>query len=227
MLRHALRAGLLLALLAKGGLVWGQPRSSDAPLPGTIPIFPLQDMMLFPGVQRPLYIFEPRYREMIEDALDGDRIIGMVMLRPGYEDDYEGNPPIYDIGCAGRITDVERLPDGRYNIVVLGLARFRVTEEDQSRSYRVATIDVLDEPIDDADRTALRGLRPTLLQLLPPVGPGETPTPDELPDEVLVNGLAQFLGMEPADRLDLLRQSGPLARAKTLIELLDMDALSR
>ena len=68
--------------------------------------------MLFPDTSRPLHIFEPRYREMVADALEGDRIIGMVMLRAGYEDEYAGNPPIYDIGCAG--SDCERgAPGGR------------------------------------------------------------------------------------------------------------------
>ena len=74
-------------------------------LPGMIPIFPLQDVMLFPNAFRPLLIFEPRYRAMIADALNGDRIIGMVMLRPGYEAEYEGRPPVYPIGCSGVVCD--------------------------------------------------------------------------------------------------------------------------
>ena len=79
----------------------------------------------FPNVFLPLHIFEPRYRQMVADALAGDRIIGMVLLQPGYEDDYDGAPPVYAIGCAGLITHVERLADGRYNIVLRGLERFR------------------------------------------------------------------------------------------------------
>src|SRR5262245_23557279 len=106
-----------IAFLCAAGQAFGQPVAPDGArsgaLPSTIPIFPLQDVMLFPNVSRPLYIFEPRYRAMIADALKGDRIIGMVLLRPGYEADYEGRPPVYAIGCAGVMTDVERLPDGR------------------------------------------------------------------------------------------------------------------
>ena len=128
------------------------------------------------------------------------------------------------------ITNVQRLEDGRYNIVLGGLVKFRITSEDRSRSYRVAEIEPLPEPLDDADREALRGHRPLLMQLLASVAPGQAdqaPSPDELPDEVLVNGLSQFLGMSALDRLDLLRQDGPLARAEALIGLLERGELSR
>ena len=220
--------GLLLCAAAFPGHAAGQTaRDPAATLPQAIPIFPLQDIMLFPDASRPLHIFEPRYREMVADALEGDRIIGMVMLHAGYEDDYAGNPPIYDIGCAGVITNVQRLEDGRYNIVLSGLVKFRITSEDQSRSYRVAEIEPLPEPLDDADRDALRGHRPLLMQLLASVAPSQTPTPEDLPDEMLVNGLSQFLGMSALDRLDLLRQDGPLARAEALIGLLERGELSR
>ncbi len=89
-------------------------------LPPTIPLFPLPNVVLFPNVYLPLHIFEPRYREMVSDALDGDRIIGMVLLRPGWEGDYEGRPAVYPVGCAGLISHAERLSDGRYNIVLQG-----------------------------------------------------------------------------------------------------------
>ena len=84
----------------------GQTAQTNITIPESIPIFPLQDIMLFPGASRPLHIFEPRYRDMIADAVEGNRIIGMVMLRPGHEDHYDGNPPIYDIGCAGIMSNV-------------------------------------------------------------------------------------------------------------------------
>ena len=77
-----------------------------------LPLFPLPNVVLFPNVFLPLHIFEPRYREMVADALRGDRLIGMVLLRPGWERDYEGRPPVYPIGCSGVITHVERLATG-------------------------------------------------------------------------------------------------------------------
>ena len=124
-------------------------------IPQVIPIFPLEVTMLFPGVPRPLHIFEPRYRAMVADALKGDRIIGMTTLRPGYETDYQGRPPVYDIGCAGVITEVEELPDGRFNIVLRGVVKFRVTGEDNSRAYRLARIDAMPEALDDSEKAAL------------------------------------------------------------------------
>ena len=101
-----------------------------------LPLFPLPNVVLFPNVFLPLHIFEPRYREMVADALASDRMIGMVLLRPGWERDYEGRPPVYPIGCSGVITHVERLADGRYNIVLRGVERFRIVPRGPSRSYR-------------------------------------------------------------------------------------------
>src|SRR5437870_111132 len=126
----------MVGLLLLAEAVCAQPAPPDTPvfsgtLPATIPIFPLGDAMLFPNVSRPLLIFEPRYRAMVADALKGDRLIGMVTLRPGFEADYEGRPPIFPIGCAGAITSVEELPDGRYLIMLRGLVKFRVVSEDQ------------------------------------------------------------------------------------------------
>src|SRR5512132_186939 len=94
-------------------------------LPPTIPIFPLPTVVLFPNVFLPLHIFEPRYREMVGDALAGDRIIGMVLLREGWQKDYEGRPPVYPVGCAGLITFCEPHADGRYNIALRGMEKFR------------------------------------------------------------------------------------------------------
>jgi Lon protease-like protein len=104
-------------------------------LPPAIPIFPLPNVVLVPHGSLPLHIFEPRYREMVGDALDGDRLIGMVLLRPGWEGDYQGRPPVYPIGCAGVITHHDRMADGRYNIVLRGLEKFRITGENAMRAY--------------------------------------------------------------------------------------------
>ncbi len=216
----------IVAVLCLPGLVWAQSTPSDPEpgaviLPTTIPIFPLADVMLFPNMARPLHIFEPRYRAMVADALEGDRLIGMVLLRPGYQADYEGRPPVYSTGCAGRITEVERLPDGRYAIVLRGLVKFRITGEDDSRPYRLAQVEALPELLDDQERAALRRQRQQLTELLATIAPDSEPPPPELPDQDLVNGLAQFLEIPPSARQRLLEQEGPLARARALIELLD------
>jgi hypothetical protein len=94
-----------------------------------IPVFPLPDVVLFPGVFLPLHIFEPRYREMVKDSLAGDRLIGISLLRPGWDHDAEGRPAIYPVGCVGLISHVEETEDGRYNLVLRGVEKFRVVRE--------------------------------------------------------------------------------------------------
>src|SRR5438128_6600054 len=122
-----------------------------------LPLFPLPNVVLFPNVFLPLHVFEPRYRDMVADALAGDRLIGMVLLKPGWQQDYEGRPPVYPIGCSGVMTHAERLADGRYNIVLRGVERFRIVREEHSRSYRRAAIDRLtEEAIDAAGRATIR-----------------------------------------------------------------------
>src|SRR5262245_33121528 len=193
--------------------------SSSDTLPPTIPIFPLEVTMLFPGVPRPLHIFEPRYRAMVADALKGNRIIGMTTLKPGYEADYQGRPPIYEIGCAGVITDVEELPGGRFNIVLRGLVKFRVTGEDQSRPYRLAHVDALPEVLDDAGRAQLRTQRERLESLV--TQGGDSKVPPEMPDEQLVNMIAQYLPVGHAERQALLELKDVLLRSQALIDLIE------
>src|SRR5215470_710449 len=106
---------------------------------------------------------------MVADAAASDRMIGMVLLRPGWDRDYEGRPPIYPVGCSGVITHAERLPDGRYNIVLRGLERFRIVEEDASRSYRRAIIESLGElTLTPGDRSEIRNCRARLESILKP-----------------------------------------------------------
>src|SRR5712691_8230083 len=125
-----------------------------------LPIFPLPNVVLFPNVFLPLHIFEPRYREMVADALTSDRVIGMVLLKPGWEHDYEGRPMVYPIGCIGVMTHAERLADGRSNIVLRGVERFRIIEEDHSRSYRRALVEPIpDQVLTSDDRTIVRNQR--------------------------------------------------------------------
>jgi hypothetical protein len=197
-------------------------------LPPTIPIFPLPNVVLFPNVFLPLHIFEPRYRQMVQDALDGDRMIGMVLLRSGWEGDYEGRPPVYPIGCAGLITHAERLPDGRYNIVLRGLGKFRVVEEESGRSYRVARVQSLVEELTDEDRKEMRTQRRRLETLLVPRAEGrgsDATMPPSMSDEDLVNALAQYLELEPVEKQALLEREGLLARSRSLVELLEMKVL--
>jgi Lon protease-like protein len=194
-------------------------------LPPTIPIFPLDKVVLFPNVFLPLHIFEPRYRAMIGDALQGDRIIGMVLLQPGFEADYDGRPPVYPVGCAGVITHNERLADGRYNIVLRGIEKFRIRSEDASRSYRLAHIEPLPEWADEGQREELRRQRQRLEALLAAAverSGSEPRFPPAVPDDDLVNALAQYLELDAIERQALLEREGTLSRCRALIELLEM-----
>ena len=199
----------------------------------SLPIFPLPTTVLFPNVFLPLHIFEPRYRQMIADALSGDRIIGMVLLKPGFEDDYDGRPPIYGTGCAGLITHVERTEDGRYNLILRGLEKFIVHGEEDpiaGTQYRRALVTMVDEMVPGSERDALKSERHKLEALLTPLFDGalaEHRLPQSMPDEDLVNALAQYLEFDPLEKLALLERQGPLARCRSMVELLEMKALMK
>jgi uncharacterized protein len=194
-------------------------------LPAVIPIFPLPNVVLFPHVFLPLHIFEPRYRAMVEDALAGDRIIGMVLLRPGWEKVYEHRPAIYPIGCAGLITHSERLPDGRFNIVLRGLEKFRVLSESHERAYRLARVETIAETLAAEDRPLVSVERRRLEAMVAPGNDApisDRALPKGMPDEDLVNGLAQYLELEPLEKQALLERDGLVSRCRSLIELLEI-----
>jgi Lon protease-like protein len=200
-------------------------------LPSTIPLFPLPTVVLFPNVFLPLHIFEARYRQMVADALAGDRLIGMVLLKPGFESDYEGRPPVYEVACVGLITHVERQPDGRFNIVLRGLQRVRIVGEESPSSdvlYRRALVVPLGDELAEAERMQLAQERRRLEVLLAPAAERDAPEhrlPEAMNDEDLVNTLAQYLEFDPIEKQALLEREGPLARCRSMIELLEMKSL--
>ena len=194
-----------------------------------LPLFPLPNVVLFPNVFLPLHIFEPRYREMFADAIESDRMIGMVLLRPGWKQEYDRRPPVYPIGCSGVITHAERLPDGRYNVVLRGVERFRILEEDHARSYRRALVEPLAErALDSRDRDALRTCRAKLESLLTPIdrASADSRMPTAMTDEDLINALAQYLDLEPLEKQALLERSCLRSRGQSLVELLEMKMLA-
>jgi Lon protease-like protein len=126
---------------------------------GTARLFPLPNLVLFPFTVQPLHIFEPRYRQMTRDALAADRLIALVLLRPGWEADYEGGPPLHAIACLGRVLAEERLDDGRYNLLLRGLRRVRIVQEIAAgKPYRSAHVELLNDvpPPDGPRRQELR-----------------------------------------------------------------------
>lgn len=111
-----------------------------------LPIFPLPNVVFFPHTLLPLHIFEPRYRQMLADCLDGERRLAVVLLRPGWEADYYGRPPVHSVAGAGEIIQAEMLHDGRFNIVLQGLGRIMIEGEVPSpKPYRIARASWLDD----------------------------------------------------------------------------------
>ena len=194
-------------------------------LPPSIPLFPLPNVVLFPNVFLPLHVFEPRYRQMVADALQEDRIIGMTLLRPGYEANYEGRPEVYPIGCAGVITHSQPLGDGRYDIVLRGMEKFRIRSEDHTRPYRIGHVDGISEVIPVDEAIPLRHQRQRLEAVLAAAIErvrAEPKFPPSVPDEDLVNALAQYLDLDVLEHQALLECEGVLARCRSLIDLLEM-----
>jgi Lon protease-like protein len=121
-----------------------------------IPIFPLPDVVLFPHTLLPLHIFEPRYRQMVRDCLAGDKRLAMALLRPGWENDYYGRPPVYPIAGAGEIIQHEALQDGRFNILLRGTMRIGITAEmPADKPYRLARARPLPDRYPDRDPKVL------------------------------------------------------------------------
>src|SRR3990172_6990789 len=118
-------------------------------IPKIISLFPLPTTVLFPKAHLPLHIFEPRYREMVHDALDSHRLIGMALLKEGWEEEYDRNPPICEIGCVGRMLYVQPLEDGCFNIVLYGLSKIVIRDQFFDKSYRQAWV----EPVEAAQGT--------------------------------------------------------------------------
>lgn len=131
-----------------------------------LPLFPLSNVVLYPKIQTPLHLFEPRYRALAEHALAGERRIGMVTVRSEHLAEMPGDPPLYAVGCCGVIGESQQLADGRYNIVLRGEQRFRIVEElarTDERLYRVARVAPLEDRYPDEDRSRVSLLRASVI----------------------------------------------------------------
>ncbi len=196
-------------------------------LPSVIPLFPLPDVVLFPRMPLPLHVFEPRYRKMVADSLQKNRMIGMTLLRPGWEPDYEGRPPVFPVGCAGPMEQCEALSDGRYRILVRGTTRFRIREEHGGEPYRLATIEPLDDPLGDV--SALDAARKKVVAAIAQAsdGPSVLVMQPELSHDVFANALCQALALTPVERQSLLDCDTILDRYTRLGEILEFKRLER
>jgi Lon protease-like protein len=195
--------------------------SLPAGFTGPIPIFPLPTVVLFPHTVAPLHIFEARYRAMVADALKGDKLIAMALLKPGWEKDYEGAPPVHDVVGVGRILREERTEDGRYNILLEGIARARIEELFPPDPYRRARVRLLGEPIaspsPDLERVRL-GLLAVYASLLAPGLPKRIE--HSLSLGTLCDLLAALLDVEVREKQAILEELEPAKRATRTIDLI-------
>ena len=187
-----------------------------------LPIFPLPGAILFPRSQLPLHIFEPRYREMVRDAIDGHGRIGMI--QPHRLDD-DNKAPLYAIGCVGEIVSIEELDDGRFNIVLLGTNRFRYMRDvEVDAPYRCAEVDV--EAFDDNEPSALSiAERAEVEREARRLGDAMGLAVDwdavsRLDDEMLVNAIAQVAPFDIGAKQALLEQPKLDSRADLLVQLM-------
>lgn len=206
----------------------GYRRTAD--LPQVIPVFPLDGALLLPGGDLPLQIFEPRYLNMVDDVMGGDRIIGMIQSRPGGD---RTRPLLADVGCAGRITSFAETSDGRYLITLTGLCRFEPGEELALRlpyrqvkvSYAAFEVDLArDEAVIAAPGARDRFARALKRYLNRRELDIDWETASAAPLEALVNSLAMGLPFEPQEKQALLQAVDLEARFDVLTTLLEIDA---
>jgi ATP-dependent Lon protease len=193
---------------------------------GTARLFPLPNLVLFPHVMQPLHVFEPRYREMLEDALAGDRLIAMAMLAPGWESDYEGRPPIYPMACLGRVAVSNKLEGGSYNLLLVGLRRVRLVRElPPERSFRRAVVEVCEDRYAPEQAPAIaslqRDLRDAFLAVLPDLPQAQDQLDQLLARDISLGTLTDIIGYMLDIGLDdkerLLEEVDVLRRAEMLL----------
>lgn len=199
-------------------------KSTSFPIPSTIPVFALPNVVLFPKTYLPLHIFEPRYRQMVDDTVMGGQCIGMALLKEGWETDYYGNPPVFGMGCVGRLVSVQPLADGRSNILLQGLERFEIATESYDKPYRQAAITL-------KPRTTEASLDPDVRQRLVAALEEYLRTRQDAPawqgwfredvsDDILVNTLSTYLDCTPLEKQFLLEADSLHQQARRLGDLI-------
>ncbi|MCK6459592.1 MAG: LON peptidase substrate-binding domain-containing protein [Planctomycetes bacterium] len=185
--------------------------------PRSVPVFPLAEVVLFPGALLPLHIFEKRYQAMVKDVLKGDKLIAMALLQECTKREYEERPPFHETVCVGQVIHHEALPKGRSNIALLGLSAGLAQPVDGPEPYRTARVDLLADRF-DADDAYEEKLRRAFAEAVP--GGGDV---DGLREQLL-----GFLAVEdvPAALLNTCALTAPLQAAEKL-ELLEVRSVAR
>ncbi len=194
---------------------------------GKVRLFPLPNLVLFPHVMQPLHIFEPRYRDLLEESIAGDRLIAMGVLKPNWEKDYDGRPPLYSFGCLGRVATYHRLDDGTYNILLLGLRRLRVLRELKPvKTYREAEVELCEDhdPTMPAalQRRLHHRLREALLEFMPVLDESQEQLEQllgvDVPLAVLTDLIGYMLEMDVEAKVELLSIVDVRRRAELLLK---------
>jgi Lon protease-like protein len=195
------------------------------PIPARIPVFPLPNVVLFPKTYLPLHIFEPRYRAMVSDAAMSGQCIGMVLLKEGWETDYYGHPPVFSMGCVGRMASVQTLADGRSNILLQGLERFEIEREWYDNAYREATISVTvrgtESSLDPTVRQGLFTILNSYLRSRNDVPAWQELFREEVSDEIFVNTLSTYMDCTPLEKQFLLEADSLHQQARRLSDLIE------
>ncbi|MFZ0559369.1 MAG: LON peptidase substrate-binding domain-containing protein [Methylovirgula sp.] len=199
---------------------------SAAQMPEVIPVFPLAGALLLPRARIPLHIFEPRYLAMVEDALQGDRIIGLI--QPASE--AAEVPALLPVGCAGRLTQFAETGDGRYLITLTGIARFRIVEEIAAATpYRQCRVAFSDFPSDFTPRAGEEAVdRASVLETLRQFADANDLQIDwqsirEAPNEALVNTLSMMSPYGPREKQALLEAPSLQRRAEVLVAITEVE----
>ena len=191
---------------------------------GTAPIFPLPNVVFYPKTFFPLYIFEPRYRQMVTDAENGEKMICMALIKSGYEKDYEGTPPIHTIGTLGYMEFKNDRSDGTSNILLVGLTKVNINEVDSDNDYRIGELEPIAESKGEEDTELLkekvfRGFERMSARSGFPQIPKEFK--DAIDFEMAVNFLASHLPIEGEEKQKLLELGDLSLRAKVLLQYLE------
>jgi Lon protease-like protein len=188
------------------------PAPETVQVPDVIPIFPLPRVVLLPAEVLPLHIFEPRYIEMVRDAIATHRVIGMVEVLPGHESELPGSPPVREFGCVGLIATHEEIEEGRFLMWLLGLERFQIEEElEVATGYRQVRVHYQPTPESPRRLAGIRSLREELRNLLPKLVELEEPSREhfsrhmaEVSDAQLIALATQILELPSARKQELL-----------------------
>ena len=196
---------------------------------GMVRLFPLPNLVMFPHVVQSLHVFEPRYRELLEDALEHDQLVTMALLRPGWEQDYEQRPPVFPVACIGRVVTQTRLEDGRYNILLLGIQRACIIRElPPQTAFRQAEVRLLEDRYPASDKGKGNMLRRELLrcfrQFLPKSVLGQQPVQHLFGDQLSLGTLTDIMSytvqLDLPSKQQLLSEWHVESRARKLLRLL-------